>query len=100
MPDARSVPSIAQQLRAARRRRECARRIALGALLAVPVALFGAQVVTGSSADTGTASPSSTTSSVPTGLDPDLVDAFERAQAGAARAGHELTITSGFRTAE
>ena len=41
-----------------------------------------------------------TTSSVPTGLDPGLIRAFGRAKAEAADAGHELTITSGFRTAE
>ena len=37
---------------------------------------------------------------MPTGLNPGLVDAFERAQAEAADAGHQLTITSGFRTAD
>ena len=36
---------------------------------------------------------------MPTGLNPGLVDAFARAQAAAADAGHHLTITSGFRTA-
>ncbi|HJR25446.1 MAG TPA: D-alanyl-D-alanine carboxypeptidase family protein, partial [Acidimicrobiales bacterium] len=40
------------------------------------------------------------TSSSPRGLHPGLVAAFERASAEAADAGHELTITSGFRTAE
>jgi hypothetical protein len=38
--------------------------------------------------------------SAPTGLHPGLVDAFERARVSAADAGHQLTITSGFRTAE
>lgn len=42
----------------------------------------------------------STTSPAPTALHPGLVDAFERARAAADDAGHELTITSGFRTAE
>ncbi len=46
----------------------------------------------------GSAAPSTTTT--PTGLQPGLVDAFERARASAADAGHHLTITSGFRTAE
>src|SRR6266545_339700 len=69
--DARPVPSVAEQLRAARHRRERRRRVTVGVLVAVP-----------------------------TGLDPGLVGAFGRAKAEAADAGHELTITSGFRTAE
>jgi hypothetical protein len=71
-------------------------------LVAVPAVLLGARLVAGSNAEpvgvNSTAAP--TTSTPPTGLDPGLVDAFERAQAAAADAGHKLTITSGFRTAE
>jgi zinc D-Ala-D-Ala carboxypeptidase len=105
---ARRVPSIAQQLRAERHRRERRRRVTLGALVAVPAALLGARLVAGASSETPgatwAASPTTTiaptTSSPPTGLDPGLVDAFGRAQAEAADAGHRLTVTSGFRTAE
>jgi zinc D-Ala-D-Ala carboxypeptidase len=75
-------------------------------LVAVPAALLAARVARDASAETvGTtvAIPSalSTPSTIagPTGLQPGLVDAFERAQAFAAAAGHDLTITSGFRTA-
>ena len=42
-----------------------------------------------------TASP---TTEAPTGLDPGLVAAFEAAVAAARRAGHDLSVTSGFRT--
>jgi D-alanyl-D-alanine carboxypeptidase len=102
------VPSIAEQLRVARRRRERRRRVTVAALVAVPAALLGARLVAGASAesasaksaDSATTSTAPTTTSVPTGLNPGLVDAFERAQAEAADAGHQLTITSGFRTAE
>jgi zinc D-Ala-D-Ala carboxypeptidase len=105
------MPPIAQQLRAARRRRERRRRVTVAALVAVPAALLGARLVAGASAQSSTvasatATPSTTatsiaaTTSVPTGLDPGLVTAFERAQTEAADAGHQLTITSGFRTAE
>jgi hypothetical protein len=125
MPDARQMPSIAVQPQAARRHRERRRRVTLGALLgilvAVPAALLGARLVAEASADpsagrppspagAGTpigpvppitsASSSASTSSPPDGLQPGLVDAFRRAQAAAADAGHELTLTSGFRTAE
>jgi zinc D-Ala-D-Ala carboxypeptidase len=108
VPDARLVPSIAEQLRVARRRRERRRRVTVAALVAVPAALLGARLVAGASAesasaksaDSATTSTAPTTTSVPTGLNPGLVDAFERAQAEAADAGHQLTITSGFRTAE
>lgn len=41
-----------------------------------------------------------TTTSVPTALNPGLVDAFVRAQAAADDAGRQLAITSGFRTPE
>jgi LAS superfamily LD-carboxypeptidase LdcB len=77
-------------------------------LVAVSAALLGARLVTGASADlarTTSAARATTptapaTSSAPTGLHPGLLDAFGRAQAQAADAGHELTMTTGFRTAE
>jgi zinc D-Ala-D-Ala carboxypeptidase len=108
VPDARLVPSIAEQLRADRHRRERRRRVTVAALVAVPAALFGARLVAGVSAEPAGATSAArattptapTTSSVPTGLDRGLVGAFERAKVEAADAGHELTITSGFRTAE
>ena len=107
VPDARPVPSIADQLRAARRRRVRRRRAAVGALVAVPAALLAARLVAGESAEPAGASAATittptapSTTSAPTGLQPGLVDAFRRAQASAADAGHDLTITSGFRTAE
>jgi hypothetical protein len=104
---ARWVPTIAEQLRADRRRRERLRHLAVAALVAVPATLVGARFVAGAaadpagatSADPATTTMAPTTTSVPTGLTQGLVDAFERAQAEAADAGHELTITSGFRTA-
>jgi hypothetical protein len=73
-------------------------------LVVVPAALLGARLVAGPSTSAklaawATTAIAPTTSSVPTGLDPGLVGAFGRAQAEAADAGHELTITSGFRTA-
>jgi LAS superfamily LD-carboxypeptidase LdcB len=92
------VPTIAQQLRADRRRRE-RRRTALGVLVAVLALVVGARVVDGASAKSADQNPTTTTST-PTGLHPGLVEAFERAQAEAAAAGHVLTLTSGFRTAE
>ena len=88
------------------------RRVTVGALVAVPAALLGARLVAGASAEPagrdvgGQATtdradtPPLPRRRAPTGLDPGLVDAFGRAQAEAADAGHELTITSGFRTAE
>ena len=111
VPDARWVPPIAEQLRAARRRRERRRRVTVAALVAVPAALLGARLVAGASAESAsaksaasatTAAPTTTaptTTSAPTGLHPGLIDAFAQAQAAAADAGHQLTITSGFRTA-
>ena len=80
-------------------------------LVVVPFALLGARLVAGSSAEPSdatsagraavpTAPTTPTTSSVPTRLNPGLVAAFRRAKAEAAKAGHELTITSGFRTAD
>ena len=107
VPDARLVPTIAEQLRAARYRRERRRRVTVGMLVAAPFALLGVRLVAGASAapasakSTARATTSSapTTTSVPTSLNPGLVAAFERARAAAANAGHQLTITSGFRTA-
>jgi hypothetical protein len=63
-----------------------------------------AGLASATSADGGTTPTTPTTSAptttaAPTGLDAGLVDAFERARAAAADAGHRLTITSGFRTA-
>jgi zinc D-Ala-D-Ala carboxypeptidase len=106
--DARPVLSLAQQLRADRHRRQRRRRATLGVLVAVPAALLGARLVTtpsdelasAPSAARATTPTTPTTSSAPTGLHPGLVDAFGRAHTEAAAAGHELTITSGFRTAE
>jgi zinc D-Ala-D-Ala carboxypeptidase len=106
------VPTLAQQLRAARHRRERRRRavfgLLVGVLVAVPAALVGGRLVAGASAepvDVGSAAGTPTPTALeartaPTGLHPGLVDAFGRAQIEAADAGHELTITSGFRTAE
>jgi zinc D-Ala-D-Ala carboxypeptidase len=79
----------------------------LGVLVAVPAAFLGARLVTGTSTELASETPAAraitptapTTTSPPTGLHAGLVDAFERAQAEAADAGYELTITSGFRTA-
>jgi D-alanyl-D-alanine dipeptidase len=105
------MPPIAEQLRAARHRRERRRRVTVAVLAAVPAALVGARLVAGASAEPASAKSAAsatkaaptttapTTTSVPTGLNPGLVDAFAQAQAAAADAGHQLTITSGFRTA-
>jgi D-alanyl-D-alanine carboxypeptidase len=82
------------------------RRTAVGALVAVPLVLAGARLFVGSddeparSTVTSPSSISTSTTSPPTALHPGLVDAFALAQAAVADAGHELTITSGFRTAE
>jgi D-alanyl-D-alanine dipeptidase len=105
--DAQPVPSLAEQLRAARLRRERRRRVTVGVLAAVLIVLLSTRLVGGAKADLTSArsaagtdtSTAPTTSSVPTALDPGLVEAFGRAKAAAAVAGHELTITSGFRTA-
>jgi len=102
------VASLAEQLRADRYRRQRRRRATLGVLVAVPAALLGARLVAGASDERASATSASsattptapTTSSVPTSLNPGLVDAFGRAKAEAADASHELTITSGLRTAE
>ena len=108
VPDARPVPSLVEQLQVARHRRQRRRRATLGVLVAVPAALLGARLVAGASAQlagapstaSATTPTAPTASSARTGLHPGLVDAFGRAQAQAADAGHELTITTGFRTAE
>jgi hypothetical protein len=100
--DARSVPSRADQIRSARRRR---RRAAVGALVAVPAALLAARLAAGlpaapAGATSATTTPTaSTTTSATIGLQPGLIDAFGRAQASAADDGFHLRITSGFRTA-
>jgi hypothetical protein len=106
--DARVVPSLAEQIRADRHRRARRRRAVVGALVAAPAAILGARIVVGATAGLAGATSASTattaaptapsTTAPPTGLHPGLLDAFERAQAAAARAGHGLTITSGFRT--
>jgi hypothetical protein len=105
--DARRVPSIAEQLRTARRRRARARRAGVAALLAAPAMLVIAHLVDGAGverAGAGSTGWSATTATLAapqaTALDPGLVDAFVRAQALADEAGHELTITSGYRTAD
>ena len=72
-------------------------------LVAVPAALLGARLVAGASAEpTGTKSAATattptapTTSSVPTGLNPGLVDAFGRAKAEATDAGAVTVIGGG-----
>jgi LAS superfamily LD-carboxypeptidase LdcB len=108
------VPTVAEQLRVARHRRERRWRAAVGALVAAPAVVLGARLVASASAELAdatsavttttapapTMSSTQTTSAMPTELDPGLVDAFRRARAEAAAAGHDLTITSGFRTAE
>jgi zinc D-Ala-D-Ala carboxypeptidase len=103
--DARLVPSIAEQLRADRHRRDRRRRVTVGVLVAVPAALLSARLVAGASVDPAESAawattPTTPATSGPTGLDPGLVSAFGQAEAEAADAGHELTISSGFRTAE
>ena len=71
------------------------------ALLALRLAAEGtAEPADAASAATVTAPSTPSTTSTPTGLHPGLVAAFERAQADADDAGHDLTITSGFRTAD
>ena len=101
--DARVVSTIAAQLRTARHRRARRRRAAVALLVAAPVAVLGARLRPGAeevvrsvqaAATDGGADP------IATGLDPGLVRAFVRAQAAAADAGHRLTITSGYRTAD
>jgi hypothetical protein len=106
--DARAVPSLAEQLRTDRRRRSRRRRAALGVLVGVPATLLAARLASGATAElagatsatTATAPTAPPTTGAATGLHPGLVDAFGRAQASAADAGHDLTITDGFRTAD
>jgi zinc D-Ala-D-Ala carboxypeptidase len=107
--DARSMPSLCDQLRSARRRRARRRRAAVGALVAVPAALLAARLASSgetaepagaTSTTTTTPAEATTTTSASTGLQPGLVDAFGRAQASAADDGYDLRITSGFRTAK
>ena len=107
LPDARPVPSLAQQLRTSRGRRIRRHRAVVGALVAVPAALLAARLASsGATAElagatsTTTTLAAATTNSAPTGLQPGLVDAIERAQASAADDGYHLRITSGFRTAK
>ena len=117
LSDAADVATLAQQLRADRRRRVHRRRAAAGLVLAA-VGGFGLVVgsrlvadassgtaavewtgaATGPTAPPTTAPPPTTTTEVPDGLHPGLLDAFERAQAAAADAGRHLVISSGFRT--
>ena len=106
--DARSVSSTTEQRSTDRHRRQRRRRATVGVLVAVPAAVVGALLVAGRvaepsgarSAVTAEAATARVPSSTATDLDPGLVSAFERARAEAADAGHELLITSGFRTAE
>ena len=106
VPDARSVPSPAVRIRSTRRRRSRRRRAVLSALFALPAALVAARLVAGGPAELTRATWAATTptspsgTAAPAGLRPGLVDAFRRAQASAADAGYDLSITSGFRTAE
>ena len=104
--DARSVPSLADadprrpaaDASAAPRRRRRAHRRARRPPRGAPRRRGVGAPAGATSATTTPAAP--TTASAPTGLQPGLIDAFARARAGAAEAGHHLTITSGFRTAE
>jgi hypothetical protein len=100
------MPSIASQLRADRQRRDRRRQVLRGLLVTALVIALGVEVVSGSPDDASGATPVgmvqttvAATGPTPTDLDPGLVRAFERARGDAARAGHELTINSGFRTA-
>jgi hypothetical protein len=113
VPDAGPVSSIAQQLRAARHRRQRRRRAIVVGLVAAAAGVLGARLVAGASVDpsgarsatwattpTAPDTSSTPTSSRPSGLHPGLASAIGRAKVVAAEAGHELMITSGFRTAE
>lgn len=109
-------PTIADQLRSERRRRLRRTRAALAVvagLLAVGVVANagssddpggadarGSWSSWGSSSAPTTAASTSAPAPPATGLDPGLARAVEQAQAAAARDGHRLTVTSGFRTAE
>lgn len=104
MPDAGWVPTIAQQLHAERSRRERRHRALLAALVIVIAAVVGVRLLdelplATASASTSVTTAAPTTTTVVSALNPNLVDAFERAQAAAVNAGFHLTITSGFRSA-
>jgi LAS superfamily LD-carboxypeptidase LdcB len=76
--------------------------LALVAVAVVVLALRAGEpraTSTTSTAPPPTSITPTTTTSAPTALHRGLVEAFGRAQAAAADAGHTLTITSGFRTA-
>lgn len=100
------MPTIADQLRSDRHRRARRRRATVGVLAVLLVAWLAARLdaePTHPERAARTTTPTiPTTSSLPgpTGLDPGLLDAFERARDASADAGHRLTITSGFRTAD
>jgi hypothetical protein len=84
-------------------RRGRRRRAALGALVVVPASLLAARLSAGVTTDRDGTTWATTAASTPSsraGLHPGLIDAFGRAQTRATDAGHSLTITSGFRTAE
>jgi hypothetical protein len=107
--DARPVPSLADQIRADRHRRRRRRRAAAGLLVTVAAAVLAGRVVAGLTAEGAGATTATTattaatappTTSAATELRPGLVDAFRRARTAAAVDGHDLTITSGYRTAE
>jgi LAS superfamily LD-carboxypeptidase LdcB len=72
----------------------------LGALVIAPTAALSVDALGQATSSTTAGGASAATTSAPTDLNPGLVDAFDQAQAGAAEAGHRLTVTSGFRTAE
>jgi hypothetical protein len=83
------------------------RRLQLAWLAVLAVAITGAIVIakgvtviqaTGDPTGNGPTGTAPATTAVATALDPGLVDAFDRAAAAAADAGHDLTITDGFRT--
>jgi zinc D-Ala-D-Ala carboxypeptidase len=79
------------------------RRQWLAWLTVLAVAVLGAAAVRGNGATAMDATSGPTTAATPTtaiatGLDPGLVDAFDRAMVAAVDAGHALTITDGFRT--
>ena len=103
------MPSLSEQVRTARRRRRRTRRAVTCLAGAAAAAFVGAHVLTSTAAsdglpdvsNTGGPAPaSSTTGPAATGPVPGLLEAFRRAQTAAAVAGQQLTITSGFRTAE
>ena len=103
------MPTIAQQLRAERRRRDRLRQSVAGLVVLAFGGFVATRILSGTEAQLAgataaglvtTATAPTTTTTVATDLRPGLVAAFDRAQAAAAEAGHRLTITSGFRTAD